>query len=67
MNVDHPVLDFRFEEAWFGADAVALAGEEGVLGFFVGWQIGDVVEHPAEVSVELFGGEFGGRDGGSGF
>lgn len=67
MNVDNTVLDFGFEESRFGADAFALTGEKRVFGFFVGGEVGDVVEHPAEVLVELFGREFGGRDGGAGF
>ena len=27
VHVDHPVLDLRFEESWFGADAFALASD----------------------------------------
>src|SRR5690606_36995424 len=54
-NMEDSILELRVEETRFGADALALAGQEAVLGLFVGGEIGDVVEHPAEFLVELLG------------
>ncbi len=56
-DVNDAVFHFGVEEARFGPDAFALAGEEAVFVIFVGREVGDVVEHPAEFFVELLGEE----------
>lgn len=52
-HFDHAVLQFGVEEPGFGTNAFSLSGEKTVFSFLVGWEIGDVVEHPAEFLVDL--------------
>jgi hypothetical protein len=64
-NFDDAVFHFGVEEAGFGADAFALAGEEGVFVSGGGREVADVMEHPAEGAVFLIlwksgGGKWGG-------
>ena len=52
-DFDDAIFHFCVEEAGFGADAFALAGEEGVFVGGGGREVADVMEHPAEGAVFL--------------
>jgi len=64
LDIDDAVFESGIEETGLGADALASTREEAVLGLFVCREVGDVVKHPAEFLVELFGRELAGRDRG---